>query len=412
MARDRVVAGLDIGTSTVYTVIGRKRDDSSTPQVLGVGVSASSGIRQGVVVDAGEVIANIRTSFTAAERSAGVEISRVYVGVGGGHVECMPSHGAVAVSRADQEISPEDISRVLSAAQAVSIPPNRELLDIIAREYIVDGEGGIRDAVGMSGVRLEVRALLVGASTPHVRTLRRVVQEAGLEVAQLIPNSFAASRAVLTKRQKELGTVTLDIGGGTTNLIVYEEGDLLHTAVLPIGSAHITNDLAIGLRSSVDIAEHVKKEYGLAKASEAGKRDTIDLSVLDPEEQGVVLRRDVADIIEARLTEIFDLANKELRKIGKEAFLPGGIVLVGGGTKIPHIVDLAKERMRLPVQIGFPHEVDGVAESVDDPAFATALGLMFYGFDLEEWGPASYPGRASINASVAKMQKWMRNFLP
>ncbi len=412
MARDHVVVGLDIGTSTVYTVLGQKRDDMSTPKILGVGASVSSGMRRGVIVDAGEVIASIRESIAAAERSSGIEINRVYAGVGGGHVECMPSRGVVAVSRADQEISQEDITRVLNAAQAVSIPPNRELLDIIAKEYIVDKEGGISNAIGMSGVRLEVEAILVGASSPYVRTLRQCIQEAGVEIAQLIPNSFASARVVLTKRQKELGVVCLDIGGGTTGLAVYEEGELLHTVVLPIGSMHITNDLAIGLRSPVDVAEHVKKEYGLALAREASKRDTVDLSAFDPNESGSVLRKDIADIVEARLTEIFDLANKELRKIGKEAFLPAGVVMVGGGAKIPHIVDLCKERMRLPAQIGFPHEIDGAIESVDDPAFATALGLAFYGFDIEDAKGGSHHGFSPVNDTVGKMQKWMRAFLP
>lgn len=412
MARDHVVVGLDIGTSTVYTVLGQKRDDMSTPKVLGVGVSVSSGMRRGVIVDSGEIITSIRESIQKAERSSGIEINRVYAGVGGGHVECMPSRGAVAVSRADQEISPEDITRVLNAAQAVSLPPNRELLDIIAKEYIVDKEGGINNAVGMHGVRLEVETILVGASTPHVKMLRQCIAEAGVEVAQLIPNAFASARSVLTKRQKELGVVCLDIGGGTTGLTVYEEGELLHTVVLPVGSMHITNDLAIGLRSSVEVAEHVKKEYGLALAREASKRDTVDLSAFDPNESGSVLRKDIANIVEARLVEIFDLANKELRKISKEAFLPAGVVLVGGGSKIPHIVDLCKECMRLPAQIGFPHEIDGVVESVDEPAFATALGLVFHGFDMEEAKGGSRHGFSPVNNTVEKMQKWMRAFLP
>ena len=188
---------------------------------------------------------------------------------------------------------------------------------------------------------------------------------------------------------------------------------MLHTAVLPVGSGHITNDLAIGLRTSVEVAEQLKREYGLALAKEASKRDVIDLAKIDPSEEATVFRKEVAEIIEARLGEIFDLSNKELRKIGREAFLPGGVVLIGGGSKIPHIVDLAKERMRLPVQIGFPREIEGIIDSVDDPAYATALGLMFCGFDMEEYGGGVHiPGFSSLNNTVGVVRKWMRTFLP
>lgn len=412
MPRSNIVVGLDVGTSTVYTVVGQKREDTSVPQILGIGAAQTAGMRQGIIIDADEVTSSIRSSVAAAQRSSGIEIKEVYVNVGGSHIECMPSHGVVAVSRADQEISVNDVDRVLAAAEAVHIPANRELLDVIAHEFIVDGEGGIKDPVGMNGVRLEVEALLVWAASPHLRTLQRCVASAGLKAVRVIPTAFASARAVLTKRQKELGVVCLDIGGGTTNLAVYEEGDLLHAVVLPIGSAHITNDLAIGLRVPVDVAEQIKKEYGLALAREAAKRETIDLADLDPHESGTVLRKDIAEIAEARLSEIFDLANKELRKIQREAFLPGGVVLVGGGVKTSRIVDLAKERMRLPVQIGFPQEVEGVVDSVDDPAFAAALGLVFYGFDETEWQGSSYIGLASMNDTVQRMRRWMRAFLP
>lgn len=410
--RDQIVTALDIGTSTVYTVIAHKRDGSSAPQIIGVGAVPSWGMRSGRVVDPAEVIKSIQHSIRGAERSAGVRAERVYVGVGGNHLHCMPTRGVVAVSRADQEISSEDIERVMAAAQTISFPPNRMMLHVFPREYIVDGEVGLRDVLGMTGVRLEVNALIVGAATPHLNALRHCIDELGIEVAGLVANPFAAAHAVLTKRQKELGVVCIDIGGGTTSLVVFEEGNMLHTAVLPVGSLHITNDLAIGLRTPVDTAEHIKKEYGLALAREAGKRDVVDLAKIDPEEERAVLRKDIADIMEARLAEIFDWANKELRKIGKEAFLPGGVVLVGGGAKIPHIVDLAKERMRLPVQIGFPREAEGIVDSIDDPAYATVAGILFWGFEMEGEGKGSMPNFASFNNSVGKMKKWFRAFLP
>jgi len=414
MPREHIVVGLDIGTNTVYTVVAQKRDDVALPQIIGVGAAPSAGMRRGMVVDIEEVVKSIQRSVAEAERGSGISIGRIYISIGGSHIVCLPSRGVVAVSRADQEISPEDIDRVLAAAQAVSLPANREIVHIFPREYIVDGEGGIKDAVGMSGVRLESDTLIIAGSSPYIKTLQRCVEESGLEVAGLVLGSYAATRAVLTKRQKELGVVCIDIGGGTTGVTVFEEGDMLHTSVLPVGSSHITNDLAIGLRTSVDVAEQVKKEYGLALVKEVSKRDVVDLAKIDPSEEGTVLRRDVVEIIEARLSEIFDLTNKELRKIGKEAFLPGGVVLVGGGAKVPHILDLAKERMRLPVQIGFPREVEGIVDSVDDPAYATALGLIFWGYDLEEYGGGGVhiPGFSSLNNTVGTMRKWMRTFLP
>ncbi|MBI2463269.1 MAG: cell division protein FtsA [Candidatus Spechtbacteria bacterium] len=413
MPRDHIVAGLDIGTSMVYTIVAQKRHDVVIPQIIGVGAAPSAGMRRGTVVDADEVIKSIRHSAAEAQRVSGVAIERVYVGVGGTHISCIPSKGVVAVSRADQEISNEDVERVLAAAQAISLPSNREIVHVFPSEYIVDGEGGLHDAVGMNGVRLEVNTLIVGGSSPYIKILKRCTQEAGLEVAGMVLNSFASSKAVLSKRQKELGVVCIDIGGGTTSLVVFEEGDIVHTAVFPIGSMHITNDIAIGLRTSIDVAERVKKEYGLALVREASKKETIDLNKIDPQEEGTIMRRDVAEIVEARLGELFDFSNKELRKIGKEAFLPGGVVLVGGGAKVPLIIDLAKERMRLPVQIGFPREVEGIVDSVDDPAFATALGLVFWGLELEdENGGIQRPQFSSLNGSVGKMRKWFRAFLP
>lgn len=413
MSRNHIVVGLDIGTSTVSTLVAQKREEMAIPQVIGVGVAPSMGMRRGAVADIEEVVKSIQRSVTEAARTAGVSIERVYAGVGGGHIVPVVSRGIVAVSRADQEISHEDVERVITAARAIALPQNREILHIFPREYIVDGEGDIKDAIGMRGVRLEVDTLIIGGASHYIHTLQRCVQEAGLETAGFVLNSYAATKAVLSKKQREFGVVCIDMGGGTTELAVFEEGDLLHVAVIPIGSGHITNDLAIGLRTSVETAEQIKKEYGLALAHMASKRDIIDLAKINPGEEGIILRKDAAEIIEARLRDIFDLVNKELRKIGKEAFLPGGAVLVGGGVKLPHIVDLAKEHLRLPVQIGFPRDIEGIIDSVDDPAFATALGLVFCGYEAEEEGGGTsmfdLPGMPKVFDGA---KKWIRSLLP
>lgn len=383
------------------------------PQIIGVGTVRSSGVRNGVIVDASDAQASIAESMRAAERGAGAKISRALVSIGGSHIAAQASRGVIAVSRADGEISADDIDRVISHAQTFSLPNNREILHVIPKEFIIDGQGGIKDPLGMKGVRLEANTLVISGVVPYIKNLNKVFGELGVEVESIVLDTLASSKAVLTKRQKELGVVCLDIGGGTTGVTVYEEGDLVQTSIIPIGGSHITNDLAIGLRIPVDLAENIKFEYGAAETAEIGKRDIIDLSNMDGKENGTVSRKELCEIMEARLSEIFDLANKELKKIGKEAYLPGGVVIIGGGAKIPHIVDLAKKKMRLPAQIGFPREVEGIVERVDDPAYSTALGLIFWG--MEERGNAVegfMPNIPSLNNSVKQMRKWFKAFLP
>lgn len=407
-----IITGIDIGSHSVHTVIAKKKEDL-LPQVIGVGFARSYGIRRGVVVDVAEAQKSVLESVRVAERGAGVKITKALASIGGSHITSHQSRGVIAVSRADGEISNEDVARVISAAQTFSMPNNREIMHVIPREFIVDGEVGVKDPQGMRGVRLETNALIVSGAVPYIKNLYRVFDGVGIEIEAVVSDALASAKAVLTKRQKELGVVCLDIGGGTTSVTVYEEGDLLQTTVLPLGGAHITNDLAIGLRVPVEAAENMKLEYGLALTSEVGKRDVIDLSYIDGQESGTVLRKELCEIIEARLSEIFDLANKELKKIGKEAFLPGGVVLVGGCAKTPHIVDLAKQKMRLPAQVGFPREVEGIVERVDDPIYATALGLIFWGMEGNGEATASFmPSIPSLQNSVKSIRKWMRAFLP
>lgn len=411
MAND-IITGIDIGSHSIYTVIAQKKEEL-LPQIIGVGFSRTSGIRRGVIVDTNEAKATIGESIRIAERGAGLKINRALVSMGGSHIISHPSRGVIAVSRADGEVSHDDVDRVINAAQTFSMPNNREILHVIPKEFVVDGGGSIKDPVGMKGVRLETNTLIISAASQYLKNLQRSFGELGIELEDIVLDTLASSKAVLNKRQKELGVVCLDIGGGTTGVTVYEEGDLVQTSVIPVGGSHITNDLAIGLRIPVDVAESVKIEYGTAVTSEVGKRDLIDLSYIDAGETGTVPRKEVCEIVEARLSEIFDLANKELRKIGKEAFLPGGVVLVGGGAKIPHIVDLAKQKMRLPVQIGFPREVEGIVDRVDDPVYATVLGLIFWG--LEKRGDAREgftPQIPSLNNTVKQVKRWLKTFLP
>lgn len=410
MPRETIVTGVDIGSHYVTSIIGSVNPDVPTPQIIGIGRARAVGIRKGIIIDAEEAGKCVARSIKEAERSAGVSVSKAYVGIGGDHIVSMPSRGVVAVSRADGHISDEDVERVITAASTIALPKNREILHNIPKEFMIDGEGGLRDVIGMNGLRLEANTLIIGGSSSHIKNIEQVVDDNEIDVEGMILAPIAASKAVLSKRQKELGVLCLDIGGGTTNLAVFEEGNLMYANILPIGGDNITNDLAIGLRVDVEIAEKIKREYGMALESEVQRREVIDLSQFDPNEKNTISRKEVVEIMQARLNEIFDFVNKELQGIGKEAFLPGGVVLVGGTAKVPHVVDLCRDKLRLPVQIGFPRDVEGITASVDDPSYATVMGLVFWGLSQERKQDRSFqlPGGGQMES----VKKWVRSLLP
>lgn len=292
--------------------------DEERPRVIGVGVSPSFGVRKGIIVDLEETVKSIHESLEQAERMAGINVGRAIISVGGNHITSQHSKGVIAVGRADGEVTEDDISRVINAAQAISIPPNKEIIHIIPKEFSLDDQKNIKDPVGMNGVRLEIDAMIIEGSTPHLKNLTKCVEQSGIKIDNYVLSPLAAARAALSKRQKELGVVLVDIGGGSASLAIFEENDLLHTAVIPLGGNHITNDIAIGLRTSIDVAEKVKLEYGNANPKEISKKEDIDLSQIDSNEEGNVSRYHVAEIIEARLEEIFNMVNKELKSKGKD----------------------------------------------------------------------------------------------
>jgi cell division protein FtsA len=419
MAKDNIIVGLDIGSASIRTVIAQDSSVEEIPRVIGVGSAPSAGIRRGSVVDADETAQSIRQSIEAAERMANVQVREAIVSIGGVGVISQYSKGVVAVGRADGEVTEDDVNRVISAAQTISIPLNREIIHILPRSYRLDDQENIKDPLGMSGVRLEVDALIIEGPAPNVKNLTKVLEQAGVEVEGMVLGALAAAKAVLNKKQKELGVVLVDMGEGTTSLAVFEEGDLLHTATLPIGAGHITNDVAIGLRTSIPVAEKVKLEYGSALSRDIGKKDDIDLSVIDSQEEGLVSRYHVAEIIEARLEEIFSLINKELKSIGKAGLLPAGAVLTGGGAKLPQIVELAKVTLGLPAQVGFPAKLGGILDKVDDPSFATAVGLILWTKEQELVTRRKIPGAkmlsgisSSAGSALDKMRRWLGKFLP
>jgi cell division protein FtsA len=369
--KEKVSVGIDIGDSQVVTVIGHRAEGEVHPNIVGVGIHKGSGMRRGVVTDVEETVAAISASVEEAERMAGLPAEAVYVSINGEHIAATNNKGLIAVPRNKEEIGHDDM------------PANREILHVIPRMFMVDGQEGIRDAVGMTGSRLEVDAHVITGSTPFIKNLRRTVEQAGVAIASFVLAPLAASKAVLTKKQKELGVVLIDIGAGTTGLVVFEEDDIYHSAVLPVGSDHITSDIAIGLRTSLDVAERVKVEYGMASPITLSDKDIIDLSKLDRNEEQEVSRRYLAEIIEARLQELFLMIKAELRKVGRDGMLPAGAVLIGGGAKLPGIVESAKDNLGLPAQLGFPVELKGMIDKLDDPRYATAIGMMLWGMDDE-----------------------------
>lgn len=414
-----MLTGIDIGSSKVRTVIAQIVSEEEKPRIIGVGVSDSEGLRKGIISDLEEAARSIHDSVEKAEMNAGVKIGKAIINVGGNHIASQNSKGVVAVGRADGEVAEDDVERVINAAQAISVPANKEILHIVPRDYTLDEQKNIKDPIGMNGVRLEVDALIIQGSTPFLKNLTKSMEQADVEISEMVLSPLAAARAVLTKRQKELGVVLIDIGAGTTSLAVFEENDLLYTSVLPVGGGHITNDIAIGLRTSIDVAEKVKLEYGNALSREIGKKDDVNLAEIDPSEEGMVSRYHICEIIEARLEEIFMMVNKELKKIEKEKLLPAGAVLVGGTAKLPGIVDLAKNVLGLPAQTGFPMPLGGLVDKVDDPSFATVVGLVEWGLNNTQ---TEMSGRAkkksggkisgNIGESIGHMKKWLEKFLP
>src|SRR3989344_6007784 len=415
MAKEQIFIGLDVGSSVIRVVVGKQESELGAASVVGVGEAQSSGIRRGVIVYIDEAVSSISEALEKAERMTGLTLDHAVVSVGGAQITSQESHGVVAVSRADGEITEADVVRVVDASQAISIPANREILHVIPKNFTVDGQTGIKDPVGMSGIRLEVDSQIIQASVPFIKNLTKCILQAGLEIDDLVLAPLAAAQAVLTKKQKELGVALIDLGGGTSGLIVFEEGDLVCSTILPVGSMHITNDLAIGLRTSVDTAEKVKLQYANAEMREVKKDIDVDLSKIDKQEEGKISTKHIAEIVEARLEETFDLINKELKKINRDGQLQAGIVLTGGGAKLPGVVELAKKQLRLPVILGSPGSVTTVIDRVDDPSFATAVGLVLWANEFLLGSSRTvnkFAKKVLENDTVDKLRKWFKSFLP
>lgn len=388
MTVGKIVVGVDVGTSKIATVIAKV--DEENVNVLGVSETKSSGVKKGQIVDIEEAVISINASLEAAERMAGFSASHIIASIGGDHIESLNSRGVVAVSNPDAEINEGDLARVIDAARAVSLPSSREIIHVLPRSYIVDGQGGVKAPLGMTGVRLEVDTHIISAGSTSVRNLEKAFAEVGVDVDAVVFSGFASSLSALTDTEKELGVVLVDIGAGTTDISIYTEGSVGYSSVLPIGARHITNDLAIGLRISLESAEKIKLFLSnQGKKSPEGlikeKTDEIDLSSLNlPEELIKVSEKTLVDgIIKPRLNEIFTFIGLEIKKSGFGGQTPSGLVITGGGALTIGATDCAKRMLAMPVRLGKPINIKGIIDEIQTPSFATSVGLAVYGREVE-----------------------------
>ena len=378
MARkDDLIVGLDIGTTKICAIVAERRENRV--DVVGIGTHPSRGLRKGVVVDIDATVASIKHAVEEAELMADCEISSVYAGIAGGHIRAFNSHGVVAVK--DHEVSGHDVKRVIDAAKAVAIPMDREVIHVIPQEFIVDDQDGIREPLGMSGVRLEAKIHIVTAAVTSAQNIVKCANKAGLNVIDIVLEPLASSVAVLAADERDLGVCLIDIGGGTTDIAVFADGSIKHTSVLGLGGSHVSNDIAVGLRTPFEEAERIKKKFGVAAARYLNSDDVITVPSVGGRRPREVSRKILCEIIEPRMEEILCLVRQELAKAGLEERIPSGVVLTGGCSSLEGAPELAEEIFESPVRLGMPTHIGGLQDVVRSPMYATGVGLVLYGED-------------------------------
>ena len=402
--REDLIVGLDIGTTKIAAIVGEVTDEGI--DVVGIGTHPSRGLKKGVVVNIDSTVASIKRAVEEAEHMAGVEITSVYAGIAGGHIHGQNSHGVVAVK--DREVREADMARVIEAAKAVAMPLDREIIHVLPQEYIVDDQDGIKDPLGMAGVRLEAKVHLVTAAVTSAQNIIKCCNRCGLNVADIVLEPFASAHAVLDEDEKELGVALIDIGGGTTDIAVFHDGAIVHTSVLAVGGHQITNDVAIGLRTPMNEAERIKHRYGCALNSLVGEADLLEVPSVGGRQSRELPRTVLTEIIEPRVEEIFALVRRELEKTGFAELLGSGAVITGGSTILEGMPELASRVLELPVRRGTPKGVGGLADVVSSPIYATGVGLVLYGArNLEA---SHFRARDTENA-YSKVKRRMRAWL-
>lgn len=414
-----IFTGIDVGTTKIRVVVGQFHGEDEKPTIVGVGEAQSQGMRKGVVVDSQAVAQSIREAVDQAEKTSGVEISGATVSVNGSHITGMASKGVIAVNGVDSEISPEEVQRVEEAATIVQLPPNREIIHVFSRNFRLDGQEDVKNPVGMKGVRLEVDTHVITASTPNIKNVYAAFEAAGIAVHDRLLAGVASGNSVLDTQQRESGVAIVDIGSSTTNVVVHEEGDIQHVAVIPVGSTNITNDLAIGLRTEIDIAEKIKLK--LSNSSDDSKLKNIKIKVGKTEHS--FERSEVIDIIAARIEELFELIDHELISVGRSGKLPGGVVFVGDGSNLYGLIDFGKETLALPARVSHPQGYSGITDKIGKPGMTCAVGLMLH--DTLDYSSSSQPqtgfslskrGRKKDKKSqsnpTAKAKSIVKKFIP
>jgi cell division protein FtsA len=373
--RENLIVGLDIGTTKICAIVGNVTEDGV--DIVGIGTSPSRGLRKGVVINIETTVASIKKAVEEAELMAGCEIKSVYAGIAGGHIKGFNSQGVIAIK--NREVSSDDVRRVIDAAKAIAIPMDREVIHILPQEFIIDDQDGIREPLGMSGVRLEAKVHIVTGAVASAQNIIKSCNRAGLDVADIVLEQLASSEAVISAEEKEIGVALIDIGGGTTDIAIFVDGAIKHTSVLSLGGNHLTNDIAVGLRTPMAEAEKIKQKYGCCFSSLVGKDETIEVPSVGGRKPRVLSRQLLAEILEPRMEEIFTLVNRELVKSGYEDRIASGVVLTGGTSILEGSPELAEQVFNLPVRRGLPQNLGGLVDVVNSPAYATGTGLVVYG---------------------------------
>ncbi len=399
-----IVVGLDIGTTKICAVVGEMNDDSI--EIIGVGSHPSIGLRKGVVVNIDNTVHSIRKAVEEAELMAGCEIDSVFIGIAGSHIKGFNSHGVIAVK--GEEITEEDVERVIDAAQAVAIPMDREVIHIIPQEYIVDDQDGIVDPVGMMGVRLEAKVHIVTGAVTAAQNLVKCANRAGLEVEDIVLQPLASAHAVITDEEREIGVALIDFGGGTTDLAILCEGAIKHTAVLGLGGNNLTYDISVGLRTPMNDAEKIKKLYGTCLVSLVKKDEMIEVPSVGDRRPRLLSRHILAEILEPRVEEIFTLLDQEIQRTNLKEHIASGIVVTGGSALLPGICEMADQIFQLPARIGYPKYITGLSDAVNSPEYATAVGLVLYGFRDRPQNHKRHKmkGENILSKVTGKMKSW------
>ena len=414
MASNRdIITGLDVGSNAVRIVMAERLTDGRL-KVIGAAETPSQGVSRGSITSIEEAVSAISETIEKCERMTGLHIDKMVVGMSGTHIKMVNSKGVVAVAKANEQVEYSDIDRALEVAESTTTVPNYEIINVLPISYNLDDQKNIKEPQGMSGVRLEVETQIIMSLSSQVKNLTKCIYRTGVDIDDIVFSILATAEAVLTPKQKELGVSVVDIGSATTSLAVFEEGNILHTAILPIGAGHITNDLAIGLKTSVDVAEAVKLDHARAVSEGISKRDEIDLHKYSEEEKkgSYVFTKDISEISEARMEEIFSMVNDELKKIDRDGKLPSGVVLTGGGAKLPMVIDLAKQVFNLPVFMGLPVESNFPIDKLNDPEYTTALGLVIWGDKNIDEGGSFFSNITAVKHSTDKMRSWFRSLWP